>query len=98
MRWFVEGDIAKFFDTMDHDVLLAILGENIHDQRFLRLICRPLESGYLEEWKFNKTLSGCPQGGVISPILSNIYLDKLLTSMSNTPLSQRTREGETLSS
>lgn len=76
-RWFVEGDIAKFFDTMDHEVLLTILGEEIHDQRFLRLIRYLLESGYLEEWKFNKTLSGCPQGGVISPILSNIYLDKL---------------------
>src|SRR6266704_448359 len=76
-RWFVEGDIAKFFDTMDHEVLLTILGEKIHDNLFLRLIRHLLESGYLEEWKFNKTLSGCPQGGVISPILSNIYLDKL---------------------
>src|SRR5947209_13131911 len=62
---------------MDHEVLLAILGENIHDQRFLRLVRHLLESGYLEEWKFNTTLSGCPQGGAISPILSNIYLDKL---------------------
>jgi len=76
-RWFVEGDIAQFFDTMNHDVLLAILAEKIHDQRFLRLTRHLLESGYLEEWKFNKTLSGCPQGGVISPLLSNIYLDKL---------------------
>ncbi len=76
-RWFVEGDIAKFFDTMNHEVLLTILSERIHDQRFLRLIRHLLESGYLEEWTFNKTLSGCPQGGVISPILSNIYLDKL---------------------
>ncbi len=76
-RWFVEGDIAKFFDTMNHEVLLTILSEKIHDQRFLRLLRHLLESGYLEEWKFNTTLSGCPQGGVISPILSNIYLDKL---------------------
>jgi retron-type reverse transcriptase len=65
-RWFVEGDIAKFFDTMDHEVLLALLSEKIHDQRFLRLIRHLLESGYLEEWKFNTTLSGCPQGGVIT--------------------------------
>ena len=76
-RWFVESDIAQFFDTMNHEVLLTILGEKIHDNRFLRLIRYLLQSGYLEEWKFNKTLSGCPQGGVISPILSNIYLDKL---------------------
>src|SRR5258708_7203030 len=76
-RWFVEGDIAKFFDTMNHDVLLAILSEKIRGNRFLRLIRNLVESGYLEEWKFNTTLSGCPQGGVISPLLSNIYLDKL---------------------
>ncbi len=76
-HWFIEGDIAKFFDTMNHEVLLTILGEKLHDNRFLRLIRYLLQSGYLEEWKFNKTLSGCPQGGVISPILSNIYLDRL---------------------
>ena len=76
-RWLIEGDIAKFFDTMNHDVLLAILSEKIHDQRLLRLIRHLLESGYFEEWKVNKTLSGCPQGGVISPILRNIYLNKL---------------------
>jgi group II intron reverse transcriptase/maturase len=76
-RWFIEGDIAKFFDTMNHEALLTILSEKMHDNRFLRLIRHLLESGYLEDWKFNKTLSGCPQGGVISPILSNIYLNKL---------------------
>ena len=54
-RWFIEGDIAKFFDTMNHEVLLAILSEKIHDQRFLRVIRHLLESGYLEEWKFNTT-------------------------------------------
>lgn len=68
---------TAFFDTINHEVLLTILSEKIHDQRFLRLIRHLLESGYLEEWRFNKTLSGCPQGGVISPTLSNIYLDKL---------------------
>ena len=71
------GDISQCFDTMNHDVLLGILAEKIQDQRFLRLVRHLLESGYLEEWTFSKTLSGCPQGGVISPILSNIYLDKL---------------------
>src|SRR5438270_1262540 len=76
-RWYIEGDIAKFFDAMNHEVLLAIMSEKIHDNRFLRLVRHLLERGYLEEWKFHKTLSGCPQGGVISPILSNIYLDKL---------------------
>ena len=93
-RWFVEGDIAKFFDTMNHEVLLAILREKIHDERFLRFIRHLLESGYLEEWKFNRTLSGCPQGGVISPILSNIYLDKLDQYVEHVLIPEYTRGGK----
>jgi hypothetical protein len=73
----VEGDIAACFDSLDHSVLLTILGEKIHDGRFLRLMKGLLEAGYLEDWVFNATLSGTPQGGVVSPILSNIYLDAL---------------------
>ena len=73
-RWFIEGDIAKYFETINHDVLLAVLSEHIQDGRFLRLLRELLEAGYLEDWKFNKTISGTPQGGVISPLLSNIYL------------------------
>jgi group II intron reverse transcriptase/maturase len=75
--WFVEGDIARCFDELDHRVMLGILGEKIHDNRFLRLLRNMLEAGYLEDWEWNATLSGCPQGGVVSPILSNIYLDRL---------------------
>lgn len=75
-RWFIEGDIAKYFEAINHDVLLAILSEHIHDGRFLRLLRELLEAGYLEDWKFNRTISGTPQGGVISPILSNIYLHR----------------------
>ncbi len=71
------GDIAKYFDTINHEILLEILGEKLHDHRFLRLIGRLLQSGYLEEWKVHQTLSGTPQGGVISPLLANIYLDQL---------------------
>src|SRR5437879_6623000 len=71
-RWFVEGDIAKFFDTMDHEVLLAILSEKIHDQRFLRLIRHLLESGYLEEWKFYNSLRGWWRGGESSLIIWTI--------------------------
>jgi len=73
--WFIEGDIASYFDSIDHTVMLDILRMNIHDNRFLRLIENLLKAGYMEEWKFNKTLSGTPQGGVVSPVLSNIYLD-----------------------
>jgi group II intron reverse transcriptase/maturase len=77
VKWFIEGDITQCFDRIDHEVLLSILGENIHDNRFLRLMSNLLKAGYLEEWTYNATLSGTPQGGVSSPILSNIYLDRL---------------------
>ena len=75
--WFIEGDIAGCFDNIDHKVLLEILGENIQDNRFLRLVSNLLRAGYLEDWKLNATHSGTPQGGVVSPILANVYLDRL---------------------
>jgi group II intron reverse transcriptase/maturase len=93
-RWFIEGDIKACFDQIDHGVLLSILGEKIHDNRFLRLIRHLLQAGYLEDWQYHKTLSGSPQGGVISPILSNIYLDKLDTFVEQTLLPTYNR-GET---
>jgi group II intron reverse transcriptase/maturase len=75
--WFVEGDISRCFDTLDHEVLLSILGEKIQDQRFLRLIRHLLAAGYLEEWRFHAPLSGTPQGGIVSPVLANLSLDRL---------------------
>jgi group II intron reverse transcriptase/maturase len=75
--WFIEGDISDCFGSLDHEVLLSILSEKVHDGRFLRLIANLLKAGYLEDWRFNKTLSGTPQGGIVSPVLSNIYLDRL---------------------
>jgi group II intron reverse transcriptase/maturase len=75
--WFVEGDISDCFGSLDHEILLGILAEKIHDNRFLRLIRNMLKAGYLEDWEYRDTLSGVPQGGTVSPILSNIYLDKL---------------------
>lgn len=75
-RWFVEGDISKYFDTIDHKILLGILSKNIHDGRFIRLVSNMLKAGYMEEWKFNQTISGAPQGGVISPLLANVYLNE----------------------
>ncbi|MGJ1261800.1 group II intron reverse transcriptase/maturase [Sphingobacterium spiritivorum] len=76
-KWFIEGDIKSFFDGIDHEVLINILKERISDERFLRLIRKFLKAGYLEEWTFHNTHSGTPQGGIVSPILANIYLDKL---------------------
>src|SRR4249919_2194720 len=75
--WFIEGDIRDCFGSLDQEILVGILAEKIHDQRFLRLIRNMLRAGYLEDWEYHETLSGCPQGGVASPILSNICLHKL---------------------
>ena len=75
--WFIEGDISQCFDRLDHQVMLQTLGEKIHDNRLLRLVGQMLQAGYLEDWVWNATLSGAPQGGVLSPCLSNIYLDRL---------------------
>lgn len=75
--WFIEGDISDCFGSLDHEIMVKILSEKIHDGRFLRLIQNMLSAGYLEDWQWNATLSGAPQGGVVSPTLSNIYLQKL---------------------
>ena len=76
-KWFIEGDIKGFYDNIDHDVLVGILRERISDDRFIRLIRKFLKAGYVEDWTFHNTYSGMPQGGIVSPILANIYLDKL---------------------
>ena len=76
-KWFIEGDIKGCFDNIDHAVLTTILGERIHDNRFLRLVNNLLKAGYGQWWRYHPTHSGTPQGGVISPLLANIYLDRL---------------------
>ena len=76
-KWFIEGDLRACFDKIDHSILLNILREKFHDNRFIRLIERLLKAGYLEEWKYNQTYSGVPQGSIVSPILSNLVLDRL---------------------
>ncbi|WP_044640141.1 reverse transcriptase/maturase family protein [Risungbinella massiliensis] len=77
VKWFVEGDIKGFFDNINHHVLINILKKNINDEKFIDLIWKFLRAGYIEDWKFQKTYSGTPQGGIISPILANIYLNEL---------------------
>jgi len=77
VKWFVEGDIKGFFDNINHNILINTLKERISDDRFIRLIRKFLNAGYLENWKFHHSYSGTPQGGIVSPILANIYLDKL---------------------
>lgn len=76
INWFIEGDIKSYFDTIDHKILIEILEERINDNHFLILIKKFLKAGYMEDWVFHNSYSGTPQGGILSPILSNIYLDK----------------------
>jgi group II intron reverse transcriptase/maturase len=76
-KWWIEGDIKGFFDNIDHEVMIGILRKRIKDERFLNLIRKFLKAGYVEEWEFKNSYSGTPQGGVLSTILANIYLDQL---------------------
>ena len=89
--WLIEGDISDCFGSLSHDLLISTLSERIHDGRFLHLIKKLLDAGYLEDWKFNQTLSGVPQGSILSPILSNILLDKLDTFVETVLIPQYTR-------
>ncbi len=75
--WFIEGDISQCFDKLSHELLLQTLDEKIQDGRCINLMRELFDAGYMEDWTFNQTLSGVPQGGIVSPILSNILLDKL---------------------
>lgn len=77
ITWFVEGDIHACFDSFDHHVLVNILRERIEDENFLALIWKMLKAGYMEQWVYNCTFSGTPQGSGVSPMLANIYLSKL---------------------
>ena len=76
-RWFVEGDIKGCFDNIDHSILVGFINTKIKDARLIKLIYKFLKAGYMENWKYSKTYSGTPQGGIISPLLANIYLHEL---------------------
>ncbi|CAG0992534.1 partial Group II intron-encoded protein LtrA, partial [Anaerolineae bacterium] len=75
--WFIEGDIRGCFDHIDHDVLMGILARDIQDGRLLNLLRMSLDAGYMENWQYNRTYSGTPQGSILSPLLANIYLNEL---------------------
>jgi retron-type reverse transcriptase len=95
VRWFVEGDIKGCFDNIDHAALVGIIGSKIKDARLIKLIYKFLKAGYMEDWRYNNTHSGTPQGGIVSPLLANIYLhefDKFVAQMAkdfDTPSTQR---------
>lgn len=77
VKWLVDVDVVGFFDNIDHNILIGLLEKRIADKRFLALIRGMLKAGYVEDWVFHRTYSGTPQGGVVSPILANIYLHEL---------------------
>jgi group II intron reverse transcriptase/maturase len=91
MIWFIEGDIRGCFDNIDRTVMMSILREKIHDNRFLNLVENLLKAGYLEQWNYRPTLSGTPQGGIVSPLLANIYLDRLDKYVEQTLIPRSTR-------
>jgi len=94
VTWFIEGDIKGCFDNIDHHALVNIINSKIKDARLIKLIWRFLKAGYIEDWQYHSTYSGCPQGGIVSPILANIYLnelDKFVVKMANDFYSPRIR-------
>jgi group II intron reverse transcriptase/maturase len=90
-KWFIEGDIKGCYDNIDHSVLMSILSAKILDGRFLSLVKDLLTAGYLEGWKYRPTLSGAPQGGIVSPLLANIYMDRLDRFVEETIIPKHTR-------
>ena len=83
VTWIVEGDIKACFDNFDHHVLVELLRKRISDEAFIGLIWKFLKARYMEQWQYNCTYSGVPQGSGISPICANIYLSELDSYMQN---------------
>jgi len=76
-KWFIEFDIEGYFDNIDHKILMELLEKKIDDEKFLNIIRKMVKAGYVEDWKYYDSYSGTPQGGIISPLLANIYLHEL---------------------
>lgn len=82
VTWFIEMDIQGYYDNISHSKLIELLRRTIDDAKFIMLIKRMLKAGYLEDWTYHRTYSGTPQGGIVSPILANLYLHEVDVFMS----------------
>ena len=91
VKWFIKTDIKGCFDNLDHKLLLERIGADMPDQRFLKLLKNMLNAGYMENWQYHQTYSGVPQGGIVSPVLSNIILNELDTYIEHTLIPHYTR-------
>jgi retron-type reverse transcriptase len=90
--WFIEGDVADCFGSLDHEIMIRILAEKIRDNRFLRLMRNMLRAGYLEDWRWNATLSGVPQGGLCAAAHNPPYEQRwVMRSVLGLPLVGRCR-------
>lgn len=83
INYILDADIKGFFDNIDHDIMMMFLEHEIEDKNFLRYIRRFLKSGILEDYKYYESDKGTPQGGLISPILANVYLHYVLDNWFN---------------
>ena len=77
VTWVIEGDIVGCFDNIPHDGLMRAVERRIADGKVLSLVSQFLKAGYMEDWQYHRTYSGTPQGGIISPLLCNVFLHQL---------------------
>jgi RNA-directed DNA polymerase len=91
-RWVIEGDLASYFDTVHHKLLMKCLRKRICDQRFLNLVWRLIKAGHVDRGLFRAASEGVPQGGVISPLLSNVVLHEFDQWLEAKYLSKKARK------
>ena len=91
-RWVIEGDLASYFDTVHHRLLMKAIRKRIADQRFIALLWKFIKAGCVDQGLFRAASEGVPQGGVISPLLSNIMLHEFDAWMEQTHLSKKARK------